>query len=240
MKCRHLLLKPFIFFITVSVMSHASDAWEKVEQTAVQYSLSRRGMDNRWSAQRWNRDVNLACAMSILCFTSESSSPSHCCWLPRYSKVYTLSIPTPFTITLGLSSSFTMRFDFCTALSARELARERFFFLPHHLPWWTFNPRSVGKERSHLLHLWGNFISATSSSVVDETLSRWWMCIAFVFGREIVIAASSSDPVEMPVSLSEDICTSWSIRAASSANARSVMCTEYGADPKLIPAPGLS
>ena len=120
MKCRHLLLKPFIFFITVSVMSHASDAWEKVEQTAVQYSLSRRGMDNRRSAQRWYRDVNLACAMSILCFKSESS-PSHYCRLPRNSKMYTLSIATSFIVTIGLFSSLTMHYDFCAALSPSPL-----------------------------------------------------------------------------------------------------------------------
>ena len=90
--------------------------------------------------------------------------------------------------------------------------------------------------RSHLPNFCGNFISNTSASAVHKTLSRLWICIAFVFSNKIDMAASSLEPVEIAESLSEDICTSSSIRPASSANARSDMSTVCGADPRVIPA----
>ena len=64
--------------------------------------------------------------------------------------------------------------------------------------------------------------------------------VAFIFSNDIDMAAYSLEPVEIAESLSENICTSSSIRPALSANARSDMSTVCGADPRVISVSGLS
>ena len=132
------------------------------------------------------------------------------------------------------------RFARCTVLSASDPVRERFFFRPHQRPSCTRRPCLVGKVRMHLLHLWLNFISTISVSVVADTVSRLWICMALVLSSDTDIAASLVEPDAMLDSRSEERCASSSTSPASSAYARSDTCTAYGSDPSLIPAFGLS
>ena len=195
MVCRHLLLNPFSILLTSSVRSHASQACVSVEQTEDLYRRIFIGRCRRWSFQIWYKELKRAWAMSILYFTSALSSPSHCVRLPRYSKEYTLSISFPSTDTCPSFLSCAIRFCFCTALSARDPLRDRVLAFngspKHHLrPLWIDKPCFVGKSLVQSGQTNFNFSAAISSVSVLDTRTRLCMCMAFVLGMEISIAAS--------------------------------------------------
>ena len=65
MTCRHRLLKPLILHITAAVNVHASDECVKVEHTANWYVLSFSARDSRWSAQMFDNEPNVVCAIGM-------------------------------------------------------------------------------------------------------------------------------------------------------------------------------
>ena len=83
MTLRHLLLKPFTVFLTASVKSQDSQAWVKVEQTAVLYIFSFMESGRRQSSHSLYRPLKALWAITIRCLTSAMLSPSHWVLLPR-------------------------------------------------------------------------------------------------------------------------------------------------------------
>ena len=87
-----------------------------------------------------------------------------------------------------------------------------------HLVWWIFSPFSVRKQWLHPGYL-QTYVHALLASCIDigETVSCWRTYITFVFGIDIIMSASLSEPLEITVTLAVLLEMPSSSRTSTSA-----------------------